>query len=260
MAQVQRKFAVASNGKKKSAQSSRPNAAPKKGSHSHMAKAGKPKTKNKAAKKKAANPFSSHRKKSRNPTGIGALIQPKNIFEMGIAGLASAIATRQLPQLIMGTSNTGWAGYAANAGAAIAATAAAGLLAGPAAGTAAFVGGLVILLDRVLTEQVSPIGQYLALSGVGDATAMTKLGTVRDGWYTHPGLVDGQNNLIVPDPYTNAAVAAVVARYPGISQPQAVAMVQQTRAMGAVNPDALRRHTASGQVMSSRFAGRFNQY
>jgi hypothetical protein len=37
------------------------------------------------------------------------------------------------------------------------------------------VGALVIILDRVLTEKVSPVGKYLSLAGVGDATAATRL-------------------------------------------------------------------------------------
>jgi hypothetical protein len=263
MAVAKKRFAVASNPRHRE-KSSRPHAAPKKG-NTHMAKSGRPK-KNKAARKPSGtkNPFMTHRRKKRNPSGIGAIIgSPKNVLEMGVAGLASAVATRQLPQMVLSTNNTGATGYFANAVTALGMTFLAGSVAGPSAGTGAFVGGLVILLDRILTEQVSPIGQYLTLSGVGDATAMTKLGTVRDGFYFHPNLVNSDGSLYIPDPITQAAVQAVVAKYPGITQPQALQMVTQAGGggrVGAVNPDVMRRHTASGQLLSSRFQGRFQQH
>ena len=173
-----------------------------------------------------------------------------------MAGLVSAVATRQLPQLLLTTANTGIEGYAANLVTALLATWGAGMFAGPKAAWGALTGGLVILLDRVLTEQVSPIGPYLALSGVGDATAMSNMGTIRQGYYTHPGLVDGNGNLIAAQPYTDAAVAAVLAKYPQLAAPMAMATGGK---MGAVNPSNLRRHVASGQLLSSRFQGRFNQ-
>ena len=138
------------------------------------------------------------------------------------------------------------------------ATWAAGTFGGPAAGRGALIGGMVILLDRVLSEQVSPIASYLSLSGVGDASAYSKLGTIRQGYYTHPNLQNPDGSMYVPDPITDAAVSAVVAKYPQLAAPMAQAMGGGGR-VGAVNPSALRRHTASGMLLSSRFQGRFNQ-
>ncbi len=208
------------------------------------------------------------KRRRRNPGGLtDAIGTPKQIFESGLAGLASAEATRQLPQLVLGANNTSWQGYLANGVVAVGMTAAAGAFLGPTAARAAFVGGLVILTDRILTEQVSPIGQYLSLSGVGDATAMTKMGTIRDGFFAHPGINNLDGSLWVPDPFTNAAVQAVAAKYPGITQPQAAAIVAQSggpaatmQKLGAMNPSELHGDFRQAATQfSSRYQGRFNQ-
>jgi hypothetical protein len=201
--------------------------------------------KNTAAKK-------SHRKRGRNPNGIAATIgSPKDLVVGGLAGLGSALATRQIPQMILQTGNTGVEGYAANFVTALVGTWAAGTFFGPAAGRGALIGGMVIVLDRILSEQVSPIASYLSLSGVGDANAYSKLGTIRPGFYTHPSLLNADGSYYVPDPYTNAAMAAFAAANPPATMPAG--------RVGAVNPSSMRRHTASGMMLSSRFQGRFNQ-
>lgn len=260
MAKAMKKVRIASNPHRKPVSKSRPNAAPKKGSHAHMTKN---KKKNKAASHhKKSNPMmSGHHKKhraQRNPGGLGTI---KDVLVSAVAGLGSAVATIQIPQLVLGTNNTSWMGYAANIASGIAATMTASGFAGPVAGRAAMVGAGVAVLDRILTEQFSAIGPYLQLSGVGDATAVHRMGTIRDGYYLHPTMQDGSGNMIVPDPVTAAAIAAVLAKYPQIAQPMAAAVSGQPsgRGMGAVNPSDLRRHTASGQLLSSRFQSRFNQ-
>jgi hypothetical protein len=247
------KFNVASNPKR--SKGSRPPAG-KKGSH--MAKAAKKKKANGGRHKKANSP-AMHRKRRRNPSGIGAIIgSPRELFTGGTAGLVSAVATRQVPQMILGASNTGIEGYAANLVTTLIATWAAGTFMGPAAGKGALIGGMVILLDRVLSEQVSPISSYLSLSGVGDANAYSKLGTIRQGYYTHPNLQNPDGSMYVPDPITDAAMQAVLAKYPQLAAPMAQAASGGGR-VGAVNPSSLRRHVANGMLMSSRFQGRFNQ-
>jgi hypothetical protein len=255
MAHMARHFNVASNPQRKP--SSRPPAG-KKGSH--MAKAAKTKKRPNGGKhRKAPNPAKAHRKRRHNPSGLAATIgSPKEIITGGLAGLASAVATRQIPQMVLNTANTGIEGYAANLVTTLVATWAAGTFAGPAAGRGALIGGMVILLDRILSEQVSPIASYLSLSGVGDATAYSKLGTIRTGYYSHPNLQLPDGSMYVPDPVTEAAVNAVVAKYPQIAAPLAQAMGGGGR-VGAINPSSLRRHTANGMLLSSRFQGRFNQ-
>lgn len=258
MAAIPKKVRVASNPTRSN--KSRPKAA-KKGHH--MAKAATKKRPNGGGKKKARPNTTAmhHRKKRRNPTGLASTIgSPKDLVTGAVAGLASAVATRQIPQMILGTGNTSWEGYAANFITALVATWGAGTFAGPAAGRGALIGGMVIVLDRVLSEQVSPISSYLALSGVGDHAAYSKLGTIRQGYYTHPNLQNPDGSMYVPDPFSDAAVQAVVAKYPQLAAPiMAASGGAPGGKMGAVNPSALRKHTANGMLLSSRFQGRFNQ-
>lgn len=224
-----------------------------------MAKAGKRKTAANGSAKKhrraKRNPTGRRRRRSSNPSVASVIGSPRDLVVSGFSGLASAVATRQLPQMLLADKNTGWTGYVANMATAVVSAWGLGAVFGPAAGRGALIGGTVIVLDRVLSEQVSPIGPYLKLSGVGDAVAHSKLGTIRTGYYTHPNLLNPNGSMYVPDPFNDAAVAAVVARYPQLAAPIAAANGK----LGAVNPSALRRHVASGQLLSSRFQGRFNQ-
>lgn len=264
MATIPKKVRVAANPKRSNrpAHSSRPtNAAPRKGNKmKNHKKAANAKMPNRHKKNTAANP---HRRKNRrrsNPEMFGA--STGDLVMSSVAGLANAVLTKQLPQLLFESGNTGIEGYAMNLVTALAGAWAAGKFAGPKAGMGAMVGGMVILLDRILTEQFSSIGSYLSLSGVGDATAVTRMGTVRDGYYLHPTMVDGNSNMIVPDPVTQAAMSAVLAKYPQLAAPMATAVTTGAGgggSMHAVNPSSLRKHVASGQLLSSRFQGRFNQ-
>jgi len=225
-----------------------------------MAKAGtKKKARANGGKHRNAHHPSKQRRRKHNPTkGLAATIgSPKDFVTGAVSGLVSAVATRQIPQLVLGAGNTGWEGYLANFVTTLVATWGAGMFAGPAAGRGAAIGGGVIILDRILSEQVSPISSYLALSGVGDANAYSKLGTIRSGFYTHPNLQNPDGSLYVPDPFNDAAVQAIVQKYPQLAAP--IMAASGGGKMGAVNPSSLRRHTASGMLMSARFQGRFNQ-
>jgi hypothetical protein len=258
MATIPKKVRVKANPHRanRPAHSSRPtNAAPRKGST--MANKKKAAKMNHNKKNAAHNPH--RRNKRRNPEMFGA--SGSDLLVSSVAGLANAVLTKQLPQLVFSTGNTGIEGYGMNLVTALAGAWAAGKFAGPKAGMGAMVGGMVILLDRILTEQFSTIGPYLTLSGVGDPTAAThNMGTVRDGYYLHPTNVDGHGNMIVPDPVTQAALAAVLAKYPQLAAPVAQAVATPGNgSMHAVAPSALRKHVASGQLLSSRFQGRFNQ-
>jgi hypothetical protein len=244
-----KKFTVASNPHRTS---SRPPATRK---GNKMAKSPKKKKANGGAHhRKAAKKNPTRRRKS-NPSPIGNV---KELVTGGVAGLVSAVATRQLPQMVLGTANAGMEGYAANIVTAAVATWLASKFGGPAAGRGALIGGSVIVLDRVLSDNVSPISSYLSLSGVGDHAAYSKLGTIRSGFFTHPGLQNPDGSMYVPDPYTAAAVQAVVTAYPQLAAPIAAATAGGGR-VGAVRPSALRTHTANGMMLSSRFQGRFNQ-
>lgn len=218
-------------------------------------------TKNHRKHKAASNPHRSHsksmnpqrRRRKSNPGDFGS---GKDIAISAVAGLASAVLTSQIPQLVLGTNNTSWTGYGANIVTAALTTFLAGKFVGAKAANAAMVGGAVIVLDRFLTEQVSSIGPYIQLSGVGDPTA-ARMGTIRNGYFLHPTMVDGNGNMIIPSPVTDASVAAVLQQYPQIAMPPAPGPASSK--VGAVNPSSLRRHAASGQMLSSRFQGRFNQ-
>lgn len=263
MRTVHKKFEVVSNPHRSNA-NSRASAAGKKG-HT-MAKAHAVKTA--ANHKKRPNPFKKkyeelkkHKSKNRhrNPGMSEVIGRPTDLVTTGLAALGSAIAVKQLPQMILQTSNTGWEGYLANAVTGVATTWAAGTFIGRTAAQGALAGALVIILDRILTDQFSSLGPYLSLSGVGDATSYGKLGTIRDGYYFHPSLTDANGHMITPPSVLSDAVNAVVAAYPQIAAPMAQVIQSSGGKMGAVNPSALRPHTANGMVLSSRFQGRFNR-
>lgn len=191
-------------------------------SHSHRnptkAKSN-PTRKNKAATK--SNP-SRRNKTRRNPETLTQLVgSPKTLAILAIAGLGSAVATRQLPQLILKANNTGWKGYASNGLAGLVATYAAAKLSGPEAAKAALTGALVIIADRIITEQYSPLGQYLALSGSGDATATGTLGSIADGYYIHPTVIDSTGQPVIPHEVSDAAIASILNKYPSIAAPPA---------------------------------------
>jgi hypothetical protein len=250
MASSTRKFTVASNPHRST--SSRPPAA-KKGSI--MAKTPQKKKNAAGHSKKTGRRPNTTRRRRHNPGELARTIgSTQDVVTGSVAGLVSAVATRQIPQMILNTGNTGVEGYAANLATALVTTWAAGKFAGPAAGRGALIGGMVILLDRVVSDNVSPISSYLSLSGVGDHRAYSKLGTIRTGYYTRPSLLNPDGSMYVPDPYTNAAVNAITATYPQITQPMPAG-----GRVGAVNPSSLRRHAANGMMLSSRFQTRFNQ-
>lgn len=224
-----------------------------------MAKTAKKKKANGGRKKKShQNGMFMKKRRRSNPTGVGAIIgSPKDLAVMGAAGLASAVATRQLPQAFLSASNTGIEGYAANAVVTAIMTVLSGMVGGPKAGVGALIGGTVIILDRILSDNVSPIASYLSLSGVGDPQAYSKLGTIRKGFFTHPNLQNADGSMYVPDPFMDASVQAVVAKFPQLAAP--IAQAAGAGRMGAVQPSSLRRHAVGPMMLSSRFASRFNQ-
>lgn len=215
--------------------------------------------------RKKPNPFKkkyeellSRRRKSRNPASLAESIgRPSDVLELGLSAVASAVAVKQLPQMVLSAENTGAMGYVANGVVTVATTWLAGAFIGKAAAQGALAGGLVIILDRILTDKFSELGPVLQLSGVGDATSYGKLGTIRDGYYFHPDLRDNAGNLITPQPVLDASLANVLANYPQLAAPVQAA-VSQGR-MGAARPGSLRPHVANGVLMSSRFQGRMNR-
>lgn len=116
---------------------------------------------------------STHRR--RNPGALGSA----GSWVVGGAGiLGGVVVTRALPQLVLGSSNSGPMGYAANA-----ATAVLGgfLLNSIGAGrkfAVPFVGGgFAALIARIISDY-TPYGKALALSGWGDYQFSNIVGTV----------------------------------------------------------------------------------
>jgi hypothetical protein len=211
MATVPMNRRVASNPQKKRSSNNMTEAA-KKAFVARMAKARR-KSKNptnKTTKRKAPASNKAKRNPNRKPCrrNPNYLADPKGIAINIVAALLSAVATRQLPQMILKEDNTGWKGYLANVAAGVGSTFAASEFVSTGAAQAAMIGSGVILLDRVLTEQFSPVGKYLSLTGLGDATAATSLGTIADGYYIHPTIFDSAGNPIIPHEITDAAVRA----------------------------------------------------
>jgi len=241
MAHMAKKVRIATN-----PHSSRPTAK-KKGNT--MATAGKKKPNGAKKHRKAPNGKATHTKKRKrpNPTFAG-LGGTRELVTGGVSALVSAAAVRQIPQLVLEEKNTGGMGYLANIGVGIGTTWIASAIGGTPAARGAAIGAVVILLDRVISDHVSPLAEYVKLSGTGDPMAYSKLGTIRQGYFTHPNLQNPDGSMYVPPPFTDAALAAM---------PPMV--VQPAGRVGAVNPSALRRHTANGMMLSSRFQGRFNQ-
>ncbi len=199
------------------------------------------KTKKKSAAKKAArkkNPVIVYRpvakkkangRRRRRHTNPEILGPAKTMLESGAYALGGLVATRQIPQLILKEKNSGWMGYLANAATAIAVAMAAGKFVGQRAGNAALIGGGAYLVDRVLTEKVSPVGQYLALSGVGDFKAASTMGRVKPGYFPLPVQRDRSGNPIIPQAIVDAvkaqlpapAAAAAISKISGVSRKMA---------------------------------------
>lgn len=97
-------------------------------------------------------------------------MKPMDLVIGGVAGLGGAVASRALPQLALGASNTGIMGYAANAVASLVLAWASHAVAGkkiPMIGAWVGLGGFIALAQRVITDQ-TPFGQAVSLSGMGD--------------------------------------------------------------------------------------------
>jgi hypothetical protein len=119
-----------------------------------------------AGRRRAAPKRVIHHRRRSNPGGLG---RPMDWIQGGAGVIAGVVATRAIPQLLMGASNTGTMGYAANAAAAIGAGWLTHMLF-PRNGvltTAVIAGGFAGLLSRIIADQ-TPFGAQLSLTGLGD--------------------------------------------------------------------------------------------
>lgn len=168
------------------------------------------------------NPFGKRHSRRRNP---GMFSGAGSILKDGFFALLGLVVARQLPQMVLGAKNTGWVGYASNLFATIVASMLGSKMISTEAGKMIGVGGGVYTVNRVLQDQLSPIGQVLSLSGLGDYTA---LGDIQPGYFPLPVPTDANGRPIIPAEL----------------QPPPPAMVAKRAGM-------------SGIASSSRFASRF---
>lgn len=163
-------------------------------------------------------------RKSGNPDKI----TPVQMAKEGLTILSGLVATRQLPQLALKEKNTGLVGYGSNAAVAAIGGIILGMTVSPRVGFMFAAGGSAYLLSRAATENLSPIGKYFALSGVGDAQAASVgdcrrsgVGIVVESSYSNPQLTTPAGKVLIP-PATQAYVAQQIA----MSQPVQVPVAQ----------------------------------
>ncbi len=171
----------------------------------------------------AAKAKAHHYKKPRRRNPELSMSRPVEVVKSGAVALAGLVATRQLPQLVLGSRNTGVIGYASNAAAAAITAALAGKFAGKAAASLVLIGGGLYIVNRIMTEQFSPVGKYLSLAGVGDASASARLGRVKEAYFPYPVLYDKAGKPIIPAEIDArrlalAAAAASASKVSGLSR------------------------------------------
>ena len=107
-----------------------------------------------------------HRRRS-NPASLG---KPMDWLKGGAGVIVGVVGTRGIPQLLLGTSNTSYTGYAANVAAAIGLGWLTSILfKGDSVLVAAVMaGGFGSFLSRVITDK-TPFGPQMAAAGLGDA-------------------------------------------------------------------------------------------
>lgn len=108
-----------------------------------------------------------HRRTRRNPGmgGLGPLVTTSAF------ALVGAAASKILPQVLLGANNTGWMGYAANAGAGFLLwMLAEKVLRNRNAATGIAIGTAVQIMDRIIND-MTPFGAYLSGAGFGDYQA-----------------------------------------------------------------------------------------
>ncbi len=142
----------------------------------------------------------------RNPS---TMRKPLDLAKLSLTALVGLVATRQIPQMLLNSKNSGWLGYAANFGTAALAGALVGKFYNKDAGKFVFIGGSIYTASRILTEQFSPIGKYFSLSGVGDAQA-AGLGVIRQGYFPVPVVRDSSGAPMIPQAIVEAARPVVV--------------------------------------------------
>src|SRR4051812_41378020 len=118
-------------------------------------------------------------------------------------------------------------GYAANFGTVLLAWIGASKFVSKRAGNAVAIGGGLYLVNRVLTEKLSPIGQYLSLTGVGDAAAATTLRGIESVGFMHPAVLDSNGQLVLPEAINTVARNEATKAIAAASKPPTMAGVNR---------------------------------
>lgn len=137
-----------------------------------------------------------------------------NFLKLGFFALIGLVVTRQLPQMVLGARNTGAVGYLANIATTILSVMIGNRMAGKDVGQALGVGGGLYTANRFISENLSPVGKVLSLSGVGDAMALGSprgMGTIMPGYFPTPVPTAADGSPIIPEQINAAAVRALIA-------------------------------------------------
>ncbi|MCS7261033.1 MAG: hypothetical protein NZ765_09655 [Anaerolineae bacterium] len=141
-----------------------------------------------------------------NPNGV--VDTPVRLLKTGTLALIGLVATRQVPQMLLGARNAGILGYVANAAAALASAAVARKVADREAAEAVGIGGALYLANRIISEQLTPVGKVLSLTGVGDAQAagLGAVGKYVPAYFPHPVVTDrATGKPVIPQAIRDAA-------------------------------------------------------
>ena len=108
-------------------------------------------------------------KRHKSRSNPGALGRPMDWLQGGAGVIAGVVGTRAIPQMLMGSSNTGPMGYGANAVTAVALGWVTHMLfpRNQTLVTAVIAGGFAGLLSRIIADK-TPFGAQLSLTGLGD--------------------------------------------------------------------------------------------
>lgn len=172
-------------------------------------------------KRRRSNPSRSrhhsfgHRRRRRNPGGI--MGQTTSILKSGFYALVGLVIARQLPQWALGARNTGWLGYGANLVSTILAAMVGSRMFGVEVGKDVALGGGLYTVNRIIQDQLSPVGKVLSISGLGDYNA---LGDIQPGYFPLPVPTDANGQPIIPAELRPAPVAMATGKgMAGISRP-----------------------------------------
>lgn len=190
-----------------------------------QAKRRNPATKAKPKRKRQTSTALVVRKKRPNPR-----IRPVGALQLGLTALVGLVITRQAPQVLLKARNKGIVGYASNFVAALLASWGASKFLKRETGEAVMIGGMLYLVNRVLQEQLSPVGKVLSLAGIGDAGAAGSLGAIGKGYFPLPVVVGRDGQPIIPEAILSATrreiasaqAAAAAAQVASAAQPGTV--------------------------------------